>query len=182
MFTRYRLAGAVVLASASLGATPFIAQGIADPPGGSTKDATITCTENGTVKWLESGLAEKPSKVGWTATAEFTDCAGTAVDEGKPYPVSMVEEGTEVASCDGKVTIHQGTGTITWSDKSTSTISSVAADNQSKSKGSGPATFPITIATGTYAGHTAADDNTVSTDQSCPGVTEAKLTGTFTVY
>jgi hypothetical protein len=182
MFTRYRLAGAVVLASASLGATPFIAQSIADPPGSVTKDAIITCTENGTVKWLESGLAEKPSKVGWTATAEFTDCAGTAVDEGKPYPVSMVEEGTEVASCDGKVTIHQGTGTITWSDMSTSTISSTAAGNQHKSKGSGPATFPITIAAGTYVGHTAADDNTVSTDHSCPGVTEAKLTGTFTVY
>jgi hypothetical protein len=49
----------------------------------------------------------------------------------------MDEDGTEVASCDGKVNVHQGTGTITWSDG--------------------------------------------STEQSCPGVTEASLTGTFTV-
>ncbi|MGY1899872.1 hypothetical protein [Nocardia gipuzkoensis] len=182
MFTRYRLAGAVVLASASLGVIPFAAPGIAAPPGGTTAAPLITCTEHGTVNWAGSGLGSLPSKVEWTATAQFTDCIGTAVDEGEPYPVSMDEQGFEVASCDGKVSIHQGTGTITWSDGSTSTISSAAAGNQSKSKGSGPALFPIVIVSGTYAGHTASDDNTVTTDQSCPGVTEAELVGTFTVY
>ncbi|MFE7741749.1 hypothetical protein [Nocardia sp. NPDC057455] len=181
MFTRYRLAGAVVLASASLGIIPFAAPGIAAPPGVRTANSIITCAENGTVSWAGSGLGEKPSKVEWTATTEFTDCRGPAVDEGKPYPVSMDEEGTELASCDGKVNVHQGTGSITWSDGSTSRISSKSAGNQSKSKGSGPATFPIIIESGTYAGHTASDDNTVSTEQSCPGVTEASLTGTFTV-
>ncbi|MFG3619496.1 hypothetical protein [Nocardia sp. NPDC047654] len=181
MFTRYRLAGAVVVASASLGGIPFAAPGIAAPPGIRTADSIITCTENGTVRWAGSGLGEKPSKLEWTATTAFTDCKGPAVEEGDPYPVSMDEQGTEVASCDGKVNVHQGTGTITWSDGGTSRISSASAGNQSKSKGSGPATFPIIIESGTYAGHTASDDNTVSTEQSCPGVTEASLTGTFTV-
>ncbi|MFD3426211.1 hypothetical protein [Nocardia fluminea] len=182
MFTRYRLAGAVVLACASLGIIPFAAPGIAAPPGNRTAEPIITCAENGTVTWSGSGLGEQPSKVEWTAATEFTDCTGPTVDRGEPYPVSMDEAGTEVASCDGKVNVHQGTGTITWSDGSTSRISSKSAGNQSKSKGSGPATFPITIDSGTYAGHTASDDNTVITEQSCPGVTEASLTGTFTVY
>ncbi|MEU1998271.1 hypothetical protein ABZ511_27865 [Nocardia gamkensis] len=181
MFSRYRLAGAVVLASASLGAVPFAAPGDAAPPGGATAAPMITCAEQGTVQWAGSGLGAIPSKVEWTATTQFTDCMGSAVDDGKPYPVSMVEQGFEVAACDGKVGVHQGTGTITWSDGSTSTISSAAAGNQSKSKGSGPALFPIVIVSGTYAGHSASDDNTVSTAQSCPGVTEAQLIGTFTV-
>ncbi|WP_063049729.1 hypothetical protein [Nocardia arthritidis] len=182
MFTRYRLAGAVVLASASLGVISSTAPGIAAPPDGETRAPLVTCTEDGTVNWAGSGLGAMPSKVEWTATADFTDCTGAAVDEGEPYPVSMAERGFEVASCDGKVSIHQGTGIITWSDGSTSTISSAAAGNQSKSKGSGPASFPIVIESGTYAGHTASDDNTVTTEQSCPGVTEANLIGAFTVY
>ncbi|MBF6196177.1 hypothetical protein [Nocardia implantans] len=181
MFARYRLAGVVVLASVSLGVVAFAAPGVAAPPSSATAAAVITCTEQGTVHWAGSGLGAIPSRIEWTATTRFTDCMGSAVDEGKPYPVSMDEQGFEVASCDGKVSVHQGTGTITWSDGSTSTISSAAAGNQSKSKGSGPALFPIVITSGTYAGHTASDDNTVSTAQSCPGVTEAKLTGTFTV-
>jgi hypothetical protein len=181
MLIRYRLAGAVVLTSASLGLIPFAAPGIAAPPETRITDPIITCTENGTVNWAGSGLGEKPSKVEWTATTEFTDCSGPAVEQGEPYPVSMDEQGSEVASCNGKVNVHQGTGTITWSDGSTSKISSNSAGNQSKSKGSGPATFPIVIESGTYTGHTASDDNTVTTEQPCPGVTAASLTGTFTI-
>ncbi|MGW0248535.1 hypothetical protein ACWDYH_18070 [Nocardia goodfellowii] len=182
MFTRYRLAGAVVLASASLGVIPFAAPGVADPSGKKPADAIITCTGNGTVTWAGSGLGDKPSNVEWKATTQFTECKGLAVEMGEPHPISMDEQGTEIASCDGKVNVHQGTGTITWSDGSTSRFSSKAAGNQSKSKGSGPATFPITIDSGTYARHTASDDNTATTDQSCPGVTQAALTGTFLVF
>ncbi|MFC9967523.1 hypothetical protein [Nocardia ignorata] len=182
MFTRYRLTGAVVLATASIGLVPFAAPGIAAPPGANQAEPIITCTQSGTVTWAGDGLGEKPTRVEWSATTEFADCAGSAVDEGGPYPVSMAEQGTEVASCEGKVTVHEGTGTITWSDGSTSTTSSKAAGNQAKSKGGGPATFPITIDSGTLAGHSATDDNTVTTEQTCPGVTEAALTGTFSVH
>lgn len=144
--------------------------------------AIMKCQESGTVSWAAPGIRTLPATIAWNAEIGFTGCAGSAVDAQRPTPVHLSQRGTELVSCDGDVTVHSGTGEITWSDGSVSKISS-GVNVQSKSAGAGPGVFPITILSGNYVGHPAIDDNTVtSSGQSCPGLTEATLTGTLSVF
>ncbi|WP_328407170.1 hypothetical protein [Nocardia sp. NBC_00403] len=180
MSTSHRLAGTVAVFGVLLATPPLITHSAALPslaPG-----AIMICQESGAVSWAAPGIRNEPATIEWNAGIDFTDCAGPAVDEGRPTPVHVSETGTEFVSCDGEVSVHSGTGEITWSDGSTSKISA-GVNVQSKSAGAGPGVFPITILTGNYVGHPATDDNTVTASgQSCPGLTEATLTGTLSIF
>ncbi|WP_194815463.1 hypothetical protein [Nocardia sp. XZ_19_385] len=175
MDTRFRLACVAVLVSATMGGAALAASTSAAAP--ADADALLTCKETGTVTWAEPGLADQPATVEWTAEIDFSECTGAAT----PTPVKLSAKGTENAGCEGEVTEHKGTGTITWSDGSTSEFRQGETD-QSKDEGSGPGIFPIYIVSGTFADHFAEDNNTVKfADDTCPGENKADLAGTFTL-
>lgn len=179
MSTSHRLAGTVAVFGALLVTPPLITHSVALP----TPKAIMTCRESGTVSWAAPGIGNGPATVKWNAEIDFTGCTGPAVDEKRPTPVHVSESGTEFVSCDGDVSVHTGAGKVTWSDRSTSEVSA-GVNVQSKSAGQGHGAFPITIRTGNYANHTATDDDTVAaaSGQSCPGLTEAALTGTLSIF
>jgi hypothetical protein len=174
------LAGTVAAFGVLLATPPLITRSAALPlPVPAT---LMTCHESGMVSWAAPGIGSELATVAWNAAIDFTDCRGPAVDQGRPTPVRMNEKGTELVACDGEVSAHSGTGEITWSDGSISKISA-GVNVQSKVAGAGPGTFPVTFLTGNYADHLATDDNTVANapGQSCPGLTEATLTGTLSI-
>ncbi|MGO4648174.1 hypothetical protein AB4305_24905 [Nocardia sp. 2YAB30] len=141
----------------------------------------LTCEETGTVSWAGLGIGALPAKVYWTDTITFSNCTGTAVDQGLPVPVSETDTGTETASCSEATTDNTSTGTITWSDGTTTDVNS-AGGSEVEGSGSRRGDFPTLISTGPYQGKTAIDTNTVTpSDRLCPGVTFAKLEGTFTI-
>ncbi|MFI6958744.1 hypothetical protein ACIBJI_35420 [Nocardia sp. NPDC050408] len=152
-------------------------------------DVLLTCTEKGTVNWLGAGIGDSPAKVGWTDTITFSNCTGPAIDQGLPYPVSETDAGTETASCSQPTTDNESTGTIVWSDGSTTAVSSGSSEIEADGSRSGE--FPTLISTGPYKGKTATDTNTVTPaigssiatpfGQLCLGVTSATLEGTFTI-
>ncbi|QIS21396.1 hypothetical protein [Nocardia terpenica] len=144
----------------------------------------LSCTETGTVTWSPPGIGTLPSTVNWSDKISFSNCSGTAVDQGLPIPVSEEDQGTEIANCSGTVDAHTGTGTILWNDGTSSKVSSTAI-SQSKQNGTGPGNFPIRILTGNYRGKSATDSDTVTASDNpsgpCPGLTSATLDGTFTI-
>ncbi|WP_327139725.1 hypothetical protein [Nocardia sp. NBC_01327] len=172
------MAGTVAVFGILLATPPLITHGAALPLTAPT--ATMTCQESGTVSWAAPGIGNEFSTIAWNAGIDFTNCTGPAVDQGRPTPVRLTEKGTELVSCNGDVSVHTGTGEITWSDGSTGTISA-GVNVQSKTAGGGHGAFPITILTGNFAGHPATDDDTVTPGQSCPGLTKATLSGTLTI-
>ncbi|WP_153807512.1 hypothetical protein [Nocardia sp. SYP-A9097] len=180
MSTSHRLAATVAVFGVLLAAPPLITHGAALPI--PAPQATMNCQESGTVSWAAPGIRNEPATIEWNAGIDFTNCTGPAVDQGHPTPVRLTEKGTELVSCDGDVSVHSGTGEITWSDGSTSKISA-GVNVQSKSAGAGHGAFPITILTGNNVGHPVVDDNTVTpSGQSCPGLTKATLTGTLSIF
>ncbi|MEU7142277.1 hypothetical protein ABZ942_22710 [Nocardia sp. NPDC046473] len=181
MFTRDRMFGVVALAGVALAAPPF-AQGAALPSDISAKTPVMTCKETGEVTWPEPGIADSPDTVNWKADIKFTDCKGTAVDEGSPTLKSVTESGTEKASCTGKTTAHVGKGTITWSDNTTSDVT-IGEISESKSKGSGPGDFPFSIVSGHFKDHSAeVKDKVTDSGHPCPGESKATIEGTFALY
>ncbi|MEU7766673.1 hypothetical protein AB0B25_16280 [Nocardia sp. NPDC049190] len=141
----------------------------------------LTCEESGTVSWAGLGIGALPSKVYWTDAITFSNCTGTAVDQGLPIPVSETDIGTETAGCDAETTDNTSTGTIIWSDGTSTDVSS-GGGSQIEGSGSRRGDFPTLLSTGPYAGKTAIDSNTVTpSDQQCPGLTFATLEGTWTI-
>ncbi|MFC9433456.1 hypothetical protein [Nocardia sp. NPDC057030] len=172
-----RTTSVAVLTGALLATTLCVAQGSAAPD----RDALVTCKETGEVTWLNVGIGKLAAPVPWQVATTFEGCAGPSISGSDPTPVSMAIAGTEKVACDGPVTSHKGTGTILWSDQTTSEISQ-SATKQSKSEGSGPGVFPITIKSGHFAGHAAEETSTVKLNGTCPGASVGTLTGTFRIF
>ncbi|MFI6045660.1 hypothetical protein ACIA8C_28805 [Nocardia sp. NPDC051321] len=179
MTVGYRSTGAAVLAGALLGAALLVAPSSAAPQ--AKRDARITCAEKGEVTWLNVGIGTLAVPVPWQVATTFHDCAGPDISDANPVPVSMAIAGTENVACDGPVTSHKGTGTIVWSDETTSEISETAT-SQTKAKGSGPGVFPISITSGHFEGHDAEEDSTVTLEGTCPGASAGTLTGTLRIF
>ncbi|ATL66698.1 hypothetical protein [Nocardia terpenica] len=181
--TQYRGRGGAILTCALAGAASLVGPGWVTPAAAKPDTVVMTCEETGKVTWLSDGLGNEPGEVQWTNTKEYTNCkdpnGGTLTI---PTPVSSVSAGTETASCDGTVTEHSGTGIMTWSDKSTSTIAT-DVKSETKSKGNGKGDFPITITSGTGKdlGYSAEDVDTLKVDGTCPGLKSATTTGTLTI-
>lgn len=179
MFLSNRTTGVAVLSGALLATTLCVAHSSAAPI--ADRDALVTCKETGEVTWLNVGIGKLALPVPWQVATTFKGCVGTGISGDKPTPVSMAIAGTETVACDGPVTSHKGTGTILWSDNTTSKIRETATD-QSKTAGSGPGVFPITIESGHFAGHDAEETSTVTLNGTCPGPTVGTLTGTFRIF
>lgn len=180
----------MVLAGAVIGAGVLFAQGGMDPAPARADVPIMACKETGNVTWLGPGLVSwlGPGVAGaaetadWTATALYTDCSGSAVEAGKPYPMYLVLNGTEKMQCEGPTTDHKGTGELRWSDGTTSAIREDQI-SAAVSGGSGKGEFAVTVVSGTFEGHKIVEETSLMFSGGlCPGVTTATFTGAFTMF
>ncbi len=142
----------------------------------------MTCEETGSVTWLGPGVLGTATPAAWNATVLYSDCSGSAIEAGKPHPVQMVLNGTETVQCEGPTTDHQGTGVLTWSDGTTSTVREEQI-NATMSGDSGEGEFAVTIDSGNYTGYKFVDKTTLTFSEGvCPGVAAGTFTGTLTMF
>lgn len=186
----HRQWGAMVLAGAVIGAGALFAQSGTGPAPAHAAAPIMTCKEAGNVTWLGPGLvawlgpgiAGTAATADWTATVLYSDCSGSAVETGKPYPTHMVLNGTEKMQCEGPTTDHKGTGELTWSDGTTSTIREDQV-SATMSGGSGKGEFAVAVVSGTFEGHEIVEETALMFSGGlCPGVTTATFTGAFTMF
>ncbi|MFD6158409.1 hypothetical protein ACFWF7_33090 [Nocardia sp. NPDC060256] len=180
MSIRYHRYAVVILAGA-VGAVSFIAQSGVRPAAAQASTVVMTCTEEGKVLWPAPGIGKEPAVVKWTEDLKYSDCKDPDGKAVNPHPVSSKASGTEKVSCNGDATDDHGTGTMKWSDGTTSEFKT-GETSETVTDGNDSGEFPISITSGTYAGHSAKDVGTTTETGSCPGEKAATATGTLTIY
>ncbi|WP_344665720.1 hypothetical protein [Catenulispora yoronensis] len=127
----------LAVSSLAIAATPASAQTV------------ITCNGTGTVTWSPD-LTSTVRSIDWSGQITYTGCHGIGLDGDHTYPVSMTSSGTETLSCnDLDGTGFSGSGTVTWSDGTTSHVTDTEISSD-EINGEGSGEFNHTIEDGSH--------------------------------